>query len=139
MSCGAGCFAAMMAAGPGAAPDMRAGWGVKVRDLWSTRDLAFIYSPSFSLPTPLMANGGSALLTFTWQPAFENAMPGPLTIGDPHSTITLNPSIQPRNQSTIPGYEKYVEQCGEFVYRVSNTQFSKSRDAYEFARDAFAR
>jgi peptidoglycan hydrolase-like protein with peptidoglycan-binding domain len=39
----------------------------------------------------------------------------------PSSEIEVNASIQPRNRSTIPGFESSVEQCGEFAYRYFHT------------------
>jgi len=112
VTCDAECF--------GALGGLSAGWGVKVRDLWAGADLAFLSVPSFTV-TELLPAGGSALLSFVWQPLSDDAVPGPTTPGDPHSAITLDPAIQPRNHSTIPGYENYVEQCGEFVYRYFHT------------------
>lgn len=151
LRCDAQCFAQA-----GASLDV--GWGIKVRDVWAQQDLLFTDAMDYTVST-LIPAGGSALLQFTWQPLSEEAQPGPMTPGDPHSTIKLDPSIQPRNHSTIPlescvhirlrwvfscvgpcfaahvspfcsafvvcllcsGWGKYVEQCGEFVYRYFHT------------------
>jgi alpha-galactosidase len=95
VTCDAECFGAMQVG-------VQAGWGVKVRDIWNTTDLALLYEPTYTVKG-LIPNGGSQLLKFTPQPISNQAQPGPITPGDPNSVITLDPSLQPRNQSTIPG------------------------------------
>jgi len=126
LACDAACFETLVefgagggSTGGGAIPGSH-GWGVRVRDVWNQADLALLTTPTW-VAADLPANGGSALYTFTWQPIDPSANPGPLTPGDPHSAIALDPALQPRNHSRIPGYEKYVEQCGEFVWRYFNT------------------
>jgi alpha-galactosidase len=116
ITCDKDCFSAM---GGG----IRPGWGVKVRDMWNTKDLeiGIISDPDFTV-AGLIPAGGSFLARFTWQPLNSNAVPSALTPGDPHSVIQLDPTIQPRNHSTIPGWQKWVEQCGEFVYRYFHTR-----------------
>ena len=94
LRCDAHCFAQA-----GASLDV--GWGIKVRDVWAQKDLLFTDAMDFTVST-LIPAGGSALIQFTWQPLSDEAQPGPMTPGDPHSTIKLDPSIQPRNHSTIP-------------------------------------
>lgn len=88
------------------------GYGVVVRDLWSHKDIALIEEAHFNL-TQANPLWGGGLFKFTWVPISSEALPIYDTPGDPHSAITLDPTIVPRNHSTIPGYEKYVEQCGE--------------------------
>jgi peptidoglycan hydrolase-like protein with peptidoglycan-binding domain len=39
-----------------------------------------------------------------------------------YSEIEVDPQVQPRRHSTIPGYEDEVEQCGEFAFRYFRSQ-----------------
>ncbi|MDB5099470.1 MAG: hypothetical protein JWM80_3891 [Cyanobacteria bacterium RYN_339] len=53
------------------------------------------------------------------------------------SEIELDASIQPRNRSTIPGFERSVEQCGEFAYRYFHTLhkgYPTQGQPYEFLK-----
>jgi hypothetical protein len=65
------------------------------------------------------------------------ALAAPAAAAGIASEIEVDPSIQPRNRSTIPGFERSVEQCGEFAYRYFHTLhkgYPTQGQPYEFLR-----
>lgn len=57
------------------------------------------------------------LLALACLAAFQTAV-----VPNWHSAVRLDPNVQPRAKSTLPGYENGVEQCGEFAFRYFRSQ-----------------